>query len=577
MKLLITDNNKVYLETCVEKKLLLGNGVISECSFLNENQLTLFNSRLNGIEARAAELMIEELKKTVEVCPDFKVNPFLKTRNKKDIAYSLLYSNFKKFVLLKHQLTLTLNAFFSQFLFEDICTIEIELSEKYSLVEIGDFKNVTLSKLSFYKDLNSIKLKWFKNLYYLLFSIFKSKKTLRNTNKKHILLVLFDTFNDLDLFKKFFKLVENSTDVHLTIVQIKSGTSKEQSHSIDHLKSENISCFQIEEFRTFVKHNNSDFYSKIKNINPKYSVFEKNGLNENLEIYYSYFNTIFKKLKPNVGIYDNTGEIGRAFSDVSRFHKTPSVNVEYGLFSDDAIHMESNIQYSVRACLGQSGIDVWKKRNDPSLQHTAIGFLKLDGLDLSQFNKQAFFEKNNLLVTRKTLFFASTWGGTNELYNEEKKALVLQIAETAKEKNWNFIIKKHPAETDHFLEECLASFPFEHIKVFQHPEINLYEALTYSDYITTQFSSISVEALYCKKPTIFFNLSTENSFVDQLTMKDEFFIFSVKNKQEFEEKLNFIEENSLQISSEIEKATKKYLFKTDGKSSERLLDLLKNI
>ncbi|MFN6075039.1 MAG: hypothetical protein ACK46Y_05680 [Fluviicola sp.] len=60
-------------------------------------------------------------------------------------------------------------------------------------------------------------------------------------------------------------------------------------------------------------------------------------------------------------------------------------------------------------------------------------------------------------------------------------------------------------------------------------------------------------------------------------MKDEFFIFSVKNKQEFEEKLNFIEENSLQISSEIEKATEKYLFKTDSNSSERLLDLLKNI
>ena len=56
-----------------------------------------------------------------------------------------------------------------------------------------------------------------------------------------------------------------------------------------------------------------------------------------------------------------------------------------------------------------------------------------------------------------------------------------------------------------------------------------------------------------------------------------FLFFQLKNKQEFEEKLNFIEENSLQISSEIEKATEKYLFKTDGKSSERLLDLLKNI
>ena len=300
-------------------------------------------------------------------------------------------------------------------------------------------------------------------------------------------------------------------------------------------------------------------------------------MNENLEIYYSYFDQIFKQLKPDVCVNDNTGEIGRALSDVSRFYKKPSVNVEYGLFSDDAIHMESNIEYSIRACLGQSSIDVWKKRNDPSLEHKAIGFLKLDNLDLSIFNKQYFFKKNNLSDNSKTIFFASTWGGTNELYNEEKKAIVLQIAETAKLKNLNFIIKKHPAETDNFLEETLANFPYENIKVFQHAELNLYEALRYSDYITTQFSSISVEALYCKKPTIFFNLSEENSFVDQLTMKDEFFIFSVKNKEEFEEKIDFIEKNSEKLREEIEKATEKYLYKTDGKSSERLLDLLKNI
>lgn len=577
MKLFITDNSKIYLESSVEKKLLLGNGVISECSFITEDQLSIFNSRLNGVEARAAELMIADLKKTVDLCPDFKVNPFLKTRSKKDISYSLLYSNFKKFVSLKHQLILTLNALNTTSFLEQISEIECELSEKYSLFETNDFKHVTVSKLSFYNELISEKLKWYKNLFYLLFSIFKSPKTYSYSNKRHILLVFFDTFNDLDLFKKFFLLVQNSKDVHLSIVQIKSGISKEQSHSIDQLKSKNITCYQIEEFRSFVKHNNSDFYSKIKNINPKYSVFEKNGLNENLEIYYSYFHSIFKKLKPDVCINDNTGEIGRALADVSRFYNKPSVNVEYGLFSDDAIHMESNIEYTMRACLGQSSIDVWKKRNDPSLQHKAIGFLKLDDLDLTVFKKQEFFEKHDLLANRKTMFFASTWGGTNELYNEEKKAIVLQIAETAKAKNWNFIIKKHPAETDRFLEECLTDFPYDYIKVFQHAELNLYEALSYSDYITTQFSSISVEALYCKKPTIFFNLSTENSFVDQLTMKDEFFIFSVKNKHEFEEKLNFIEENSSQISSEIEKATEKYLFKTDGKSSERLLDLLKNL
>lgn len=577
MKLFVTDNNQIYLSSTLEKKILLGNGLISTCTFLSENELAAFNSRLNGVEARAAELMINDLNNTVEKCPEFKVNKFLSTRKRKAIAYSLLYSNFKKFVSLKHQFALTLNEFFNYLNLETHPEIEIEISEKYTLVDTAELNNVSVKKINFYSELKTEKIKWFKNVYFLFYSIFKSKKITVDKSKKQILLVIFDTFNDLDLFKIFFKLVEKTEDIHLSIVQIKSGISAEQSHKIDHLKSNKISCYQIEEFRSLVKNNNSDFYSTIKKINSNYHIFEKNGLNENLEIYYTYFDTIFKKLNPDVCVNDNTGEIGRALSDVSRYYNKPSVNVEYGLFSDDAIHMESNIEYSVRACLGQSSIDVWKKRNDPSLEHKAIGFLKLDNVDLSVFKKQEFFEKNNLLENSKTFFFASTWGGTNELYNEEKKAIVLQIAETAKAKKWNFIIKKHPAETDRFLEETLSDFPYENIKVFQHAELNLYEALSYSDYITTQFSSISVEALYCKKPTIFFNLSTENSFVDQLTMKDEFFIFSVKNKEEFEEKLDFIEQNSEKINLEIEKATEKYLHKTDGKSSERLLDLLKNI
>lgn len=577
MKLFVTDNNQIYLSSTLEKKILLGNGLISACNFLSENELAAFNSRLNGVEARAAELMINDLNDTVEKCPEFKVNKFLSTRKRKAIAYSLLYSNFKKFVSLKHQFALTLNEFFNYLNLETHPELEIEISEKYTLVDTAELNHVSVKKINFYSELKTEKMKWFKNVYFLFYSIFKSKKITVDKSKKQILLVIFDTFNDLDLFKNFFKLVQKSEDIHLSIVQIKSGISAEQSHKIDHLKSNKISCYQIEEFRSLVKNNNSDFYSTIKKINSKYHIFEKNGLNENLEIYYTYFDTIFKKLNPDVCVNDNTGEIGRALSDVSRYYNKPSVNVEYGLFSDDAIHMESNIEYSVRACLGQSSINVWKKRNDPSLEHKAIGFLKLDNVDLSVFKKQEFFEKNNLLEKSKTLFFASTWGGTNELYNEEKKAIVLQIAETAKAKKWNFIIKKHPAETDRFLEETLSDFPYENIKVFQHAELNLYEALSYSDYITTQFSSISVEALYCKKPTIFFNLSTENSFVDQLTMKDEFFIFSVKNKEEFEEKLDFIEQNSKKISLEIEKATEKYLHKTDGKSSERLLDLLKNI
>lgn len=576
MEILFTDNENIYHKSS-SNKILVGNGIIISSDFIDKKELDKFNSQLNAIEGEASELMISELKTVSNTCPVFKVNRYLATRNNKyDIAYSLLYPNFKVFVTQKYFIKLMVNKV--QMKFASNAKFCFELNDQNNLIQYDDELKAKALSFKFYSTGKSEKLDIVRNIYYACHHLFRKPKIDFNpdTNKnvKHILLVIYDTFNDVDLFKNFFSLIQQSSNVHLSIVQISSGIAADKSHGIHHLKGKNISTYKIEDFKNIVSFSNNDFYEKMKHIAPQYSIFSKYKKNDNLEIYYMYLSDIIKRMKPDVAIYDNTGEVGRVVSDVSRYYKIPSVNVEYALFSDDAIYMEGNIKYTARACLGQATIDIWKRRHDPSLKHYAIGFLKLDGLDTSKFNKHDFFVKYRLDINTPTIFFASTWGGTNELYNKEKRSIARNIAEYAQQKNWNFIVKKHPSEVDTNIEEELKNFGYDKAKVFEHKDLNLYQAILFSDIITTQFSGISVEAMYLNKSTIFYNLSDDQSFVDQIVMKDEKFIYSVSNNAEFESAINHILNNKEEEFSEIQKSTEKYLYKTDRKASERLLHIV---
>ncbi|MCF8424761.1 MAG: CDP-glycerol glycerophosphotransferase family protein [Bacteroidia bacterium] len=576
MNLVITDNNHFFKSSNSNKKVLISKGIILESNFLSRKEIENFNSSLNAIEAETSELMIEKIKIVASNCPDFKVNPFLKTRdNTFDIAYSLLYVNFKAFVTQYFFIKLFVEKFYKAFSCNE--KIDFYLNELNQLIQNDRELQAISNSFKFYTVGKSEKISFIKNSYYKFYNLFYSPKSLNKYHKKHIVLFIYDIHNEVELFSVFFKNVQKSNIVHLSVVLLSSGGKKDNVCSIDHLKSENISVYKIEKFRNYVKYNNKDFYETIGKLYPEYKVFSTLKKNENLEIYYMYINEILNKLKPDVAVYSNTGEIGRAVSDVSRYFKIPSVNVEYGLFSDDAIYMESNIKYTLRACLGQASIDVWKKRNDPTLLHEAIGFLKLDNVDLNAVGKDNFFSKNNLKPNTKTIFFASTWGGTNELYNIEKRVIVKNIALYAKEIGWNFIIKKHPAETDNHLDEELALLDFKNVKIFNHKDLSLYFAINISDIVITQFSAISVEAMYLNKSTIFYNLNSEKSFVDTIVMKNEKFIYKVSNNDELNNAINKIIVNSKEEYVEIEKSKLKYLYKTDGKASERLLNLLYNI
>ena len=564
MQILLTDSAEIY-EQSNSDKILTDGFVIVNSTIFDHEQTAHFNAQLNGVENEASRLMIEELESVCENFPDFKTNVFLETRDSTyDKAYSLLYADFKENITKKYLIELLLKNLIKVLPVHS--NFKLNFTEKFQSIRYSNFIAGN-RELIIRKDKKKKHNRFIRSLFY------RWKETTRKINserrKFNIVLFLFDTANDIDLFRTFFDLVKNDKSVYLNIVQIESGIDPEKAVSAKPYESENIHVYKLQEFRSPMKKGLKAFYAILKNYYPEYSHFigSQNGLS--METYSAFIFAALKELNPQVTLYDNTGEVGRNVSDVARYLNIPSTNVEYGLFSNDFMHMASNISYDVRFCLGEESINTWKSKKDPTPVHIPIGFLKLDHIE-----ECATYDFGFLKSFDKIIFFASTWSGSNSLYNLEKTIITKELSELCCQNNWALIIKKHPAETDKLIDK-LDIVKQPHVFLFQHSDIKLFSILEISDIICTQNSSITAEGLMFQKPTIFYNKSEQSGLAKLIPMSKEPFVYFVNNKEQFEE----IAKNKIPEldKSVFENSLTRYLYKTDQKASFRLLEELKKL
>lgn len=582
MNLFVTDNNSIFENNSSDHKLYVANSCIKESKGFDKKTILAFNQNLNAIENQAAEDMIAELKKIAKLAPALPTNKYLQTRqNNYAIAYSFLYPNFKQFVLKARILELLLHSFLAAFKEPPPATIELNLSDEFLWIE----KSVLLQKLNarftFRKKTRSdFSIPPLKNL---LYGVYHKANMLRrykpaDGEKKHVALFIYDTANDISLFNHFVSQCAASDKIKLSVVQLSSGIPlKERVDAKIWKGAGDTDIYYFKDFKTYVKPQNSAFYEWAESIDPAFRIFRQYKINDNLSQYYAYAAHAIQVIKPDVTLYDNTGEVGRVISDVSRYFKIPSVNVEYGLFTDDALHMESCIQFSARACLGTESAQLWKRRNDPTPLHIPIGFLKLDELKTMKFDREAFYKKHGLDPHARTILFASTWSAINTLYNSEKAIIIKELCGICKKQGWNLLIKKHPSESDRHANDAANEVDHGLVKVLEHNQVNLYEALSYADAVTTQFSGVSVEALYYKKPILFINLSEKSSWADYSLMKNEPYVRSLSNLHAVENTLLELFAGPQALEDDFEAGIRKYLFSEDGKAGERLIKLLTEI
>ena len=573
VNIFITDSRDKYNQSKYPDKILYRNGFIGESSFIDKLDIDAFNNSLIGLEDEANRLMLEKLDQDTELIIkknlNFGANRFIAKLPPKEKIHSLLLNLHKTFVTNKYLFQLVFDRFYTYFSIHDGAMILL-LSEHYYLTQ--DITH-NVKSASYYNAHKNAYLKFlFKQVYYFIYHMVFPKKT----TKTDIAVFLLDQPNEFDVIKKYIQLISEQGKYNMTIAFIDNGTPIDKRADASNYISDNINVTYLHYHKGRLNTNYNDFYSVCKEINPLYRIYKRARICESLDVQYGFMNNVIMSCSPHVCLYMNTQEHGRIMANVCAYYNIPSICVDYSLFFD-TYNIEKRIKFDVRACISDVSVSNWEKHKDPTPRHVVTGFCKIDDwheklIKRQQSDKDKPFDNNKL-----TILFASTWApNPNSPLLMEKVKIIEQLSEMCTQNDWNLIIKKHPSEFDNLISDYFHENISTNVKIVEHHEMSLFECIYFSDFVCTQNSTAFIEALYLNKPFSYLSVIGENVWANMSSFSKEKQVGTFGSIKEYEQYIiaNTKDENSyLKLCVAFQDLQIKYLYKIDGKASERLLAL----
>jgi len=566
----VTDSSERYLASTHTDRLLYQDGFILDCSFIGQQELQDFNNSIVGLDDEASRLMLERLDQDVNrliQAGRIGGNRYIDALPPVDKVQSMLFNFHRRFVLNRYLFELVIDRF--QKYFSLSATLLLELAEDYYLVnEISE----GVRSASYYPMFSHSPVKaMLKQAYYFFSRMFRSTKIQRT----QIAVVLYDIHNEVDLFRKFMDLVKRQGKIDVTIIEVDSGNPPDKRVDPGIFAADNIKIIKLYDHKANLSADYDSFYAACEKINPLYSVFRKARYCEQEDVQYGFVNQVISQLAPDVCLYVNVQEFGRVVANVCKFHNIPSICVEYA-FSFDTYNMEKRIRFDRRACISQITAQNWVKHKDPTPHHDIIGLCKMD----EWYDKLSAIKQSgtNKLFQNgaRTILFISTWApNPNSPLLSEKVTIVEQLSGICQRHGWNLIIKKHPSEFDGLLDRVFEKNKYPHQRLVEHSEMPLFDCIYYSDFVCTQNSSAFVEALYLNRPFSYITIEGENRWANMSYFSKEKAVGTFSSLAEYEKYLvdNAGEAAYPLLQQQFLDLQEKFLYKTDGKASERLLKL----
>jgi hypothetical protein len=168
--------------------------------------------------------------------------------------------------------------------------------------------------------------------------------------------------------------------------------------------------------------------------------------------------------------------------------------------------------------------------------------------------------------------------GTQTFDEKIKKEFILDVFSALKKNREDlfFIIKIHPAENEHYYYKLLSKEKFKNFNYLIIKNYNLYKILTISDLLITITSNIGAEALFKGVPVISYNKWGKPSQV----YTTDGYVSEINSITPLRKKVDELLYNPV-IRKNFIRKSKKYTqymnYKLDGKSSERIISLIKSL
>lgn len=187
------------------------------------------------------------------------------------------------------------------------------------------------------------------------------------------------------------------------------------------------------------------------------------------------------------------------------------------------------------------------------------------------YSKEDFLKRYNIPLENKIVLWTTQFDVFSE--EETEKSLKTVINSIKKIKKVALIIKQHPTEDEKITNLIKSYIKDDEISALLVPKkSDIYEQLFICDLMITKFSTTAMEAVTLNKPVIVLNLSGKP---DLANFVEEGIALGVYNEKEFIPTVEKLLKNNKLLEENRNKYIKKYLYKMDGKATERVVKEIK--
>lgn len=184
--------------------------------------------------------------------------------------------------------------------------------------------------------------------------------------------------------------------------------------------------------------------------------------------------------------------------------------------------------------------------------------------------KDKFLVENYIGKNKKIVLWTTQCHG---MTTEENIQNLEAICKAVKDlKDVILIIKQHPAEGKKYTEmikEYLEKYNVDALLTSR--ESDTYQQIYVCDLLITKTSTTALEAIAMNKPTIILNLSEEPDSTDYV---NEGVAVGVYKKEELKSSIVKLIKDDSDLAKKREEYIKKYLYKVDGRSTERIIQII---
>ena len=219
--------------------------------------------------------------------------------------------------------------------------------------------------------------------------------------------------------------------------------------------------------------------------------------------YLHYAKTMIKKEKPSLIIISKNREVlMRCLEYSCNKYNIPSLYIQHGIYIDNWLWDQFNV---TKICVDEDFKKILIKRGCDPKKIIVTGPPRYDLLfkKISQNIKHQIIKKKNKQVCFLTSIHPE-WSTP-----ENKTSLLKTLISSARNNNFNLVIKLHPnektAQINKIINQIDKNATTQYVSVIQHLEVDIFDIIIESDLIVAPKTSGIIPALLSKKPVILLN------------------------------------------------------------------------